>query len=72
MLTERGLVLKDQVETMGIRIVECYPGAAQDIWEIPRQHRDLQGLIRGLTGLGIKGLASQITSDPPDAYIEKF
>ncbi len=67
MLTERGLALKSEIETMGLRIVECYPGAAQDIWEIPRQHRDLKGLLRGLKGLGIKGLTSQITSDELDA-----
>ena len=52
---------------MGVRIVECYPGAAQDIWEIPRQHHDLKGLLHGLKDLGIKGLTSQITSDELDA-----
>ncbi len=67
MLTERGLALKSQIETMGVRIVECYPGAAQDIWEIPRQHRDLKGLLHGLRDLGVKGLTRQITSDELDA-----
>ena len=67
MLTERGLALKSQIETMGVRIVECYPGAAQDIWEIPRQHRNLKGLMQGLKDLGIKGLTMQMTSDELDA-----
>ncbi len=67
MLTERGLALKSEIETMGVRIVECYPGAAQDIWEIPRQHHDLKGLLHGLKDLGIKGLTSQFTSDELDA-----
>ena len=28
MLTERGLALKTQIESLGYRAVECYPGAA--------------------------------------------
>ena len=57
MLTERGLALKTQIEKMGYRTVECYPGAAQDIWGIPRQKHDLKGLLHGLQELGVKGLA---------------
>ncbi len=67
MLTERGLALKAQFEMMGYRTVECYPGAAQDIWEIPRQHRDLNGLLRGLKELGVRGLTKKMTSDELDA-----
>jgi hypothetical protein len=67
MLTERGLALKAQIEKMGYRTVECYPGAAQDIWGIPRQKHTLTGLLRGLTGLGIKGLTTNMTSDELDA-----
>jgi len=47
--------------------VGSYSGAAQDIWEIPRQHRDLKGLLHGLKDLGVKGLTNQITSDELDA-----
>ncbi|MGE3557836.1 MAG: DUF429 domain-containing protein [Nitrospira sp.] len=39
MLTERGLVLKQRLTEMGYQAVECYPGAAQDLWGIPRQHQ---------------------------------
>jgi len=67
MLTERGLALKAQIEKMGYRTVECYPGAAQDIWKIPRQHHDLKGLLRGLKNLGVKGLTRKMTSDELDA-----
>ena len=66
MLTERGLALKAQIEKMGNRTVECYPGAAQDIWGIPRQHHDLKGLLRGLKNLGVKGLTRKMTSDELD------
>ncbi len=67
MLTERGLALKAKIETMGYRAVECYPGAAQDVWGIPRQHRDRKGLMRGLEGLGVKGLTPEMTGDELDA-----
>lgn len=67
MLTERGLALRENIETMGYRIVECYPGAAQDIWGIPRQHRDLNGLLGGLKELGVRGLTKKMTSDELDA-----
>lgn len=67
MLTERGLALKAEIETMGYQVVECYPGAAQDIWGIPRQHHDLKGLLKGLKDLGISGLTTKMTSDELDA-----
>ena len=67
MLTERGLALKAEIETMGYQVVECYPGAAQDIWGIPRQHHDLKGLLKGLKKLGVRGLTTKMTSDELDA-----
>ena len=67
MLTERGLALRAKLETMGYRVVECYPGAAQDIWSIPRQHRDLKGLLSGLKKLGVRGLTRGMTGDELDA-----
>jgi predicted nuclease with RNAse H fold len=67
MLTERGLALKAEIETMGYRVVECYPGAAQDVWGLPRQHRDRKGLLRGLRALGVAGLTAKMTGDELDA-----
>jgi predicted nuclease with RNAse H fold len=67
MLTERGLTLRVKIEAVGYRVVECYPGAAQDVWGIPRQHRDLKGLLRGLKELGVRGLTTEMTSDELDA-----
>lgn len=67
MLTERGLALKAKIEAMGFAVVECYPGAAQDLWHIPRQHRDRTGLLRGLADLGVKGLTAEMTGDELDA-----
>ena len=67
MLTERGMSLKSKIETMGYRAAECFPGGAQDVWGIPRQHRDINGLRAGLAQLGVKGLRDHTTSDELDA-----
>jgi predicted nuclease with RNAse H fold len=67
MLTERGLALKKKLSAMSYRAVECYPGAAQDVWGLPRQHRDRQGLLAGLRKLGVRGLRKAATSDELDA-----
>lgn len=48
MLTERGIRLKRQLEKEGIRVVEIYPGGAQDIWKLPRARRDREKLQNGL------------------------
>lgn len=53
LLTERGLALKQKIKRGGYRVIECYPGAAQDVWGVPRQHRDSKGLLSGLTELGL-------------------
>lgn len=54
-LTQRGIQLKEALEARGIAIIETYPGAAQDIWGIPRQ-RDVVGLRRGLARFRLQGL----------------
>lgn len=67
MLTERGLSLKRTLLRLGFHAVECYPGAAQDLWGIPRQHQDRLGLLCGLRKLGLRGLKKTATSDELDA-----
>jgi len=67
MLTERGLAIQARIEEMGCRAVECYPGGAQDMWGIPRHHRDMAGLRSGLAALGVRGLTGALTSDELDA-----
>ncbi len=56
-LTRRGMHLKAILEAQGVSVVETYPGAAQDLWGIPRQ-RDTAGLRRGLTRFRLQGLDS--------------
>ena len=67
MLTERGLGLRAKIRAMGYRAIECYPGAAQDVWGISRQHQDRKELLAGLKKLGVRGLTKAITSDELDA-----
>jgi predicted nuclease with RNAse H fold len=67
MLTARGISLKRRLVKMGYRPVECYPGVAQDLWGLPRQHKNLSGLLARLKKLGLKGLKKTATSDELDA-----
>jgi uncharacterized protein len=54
-LTQRGMQLKAALEDGGFAVIETYPGAAQDIWGIPRQ-RNVTGLRRGLSRFHLQGL----------------
>ncbi len=67
-LTLRGLALKEKLEERGLRVFETYPGAAQDLWGIPRQ-KDPQGLKQGLKRFKLKGNWERpgVTKDELDA-----
>jgi predicted nuclease with RNAse H fold len=66
-LTKRGILLKKRFNRLGFRVIEIYPGAAQDIWRIPRKQFGLGRLRRGLENLGIKGLERGMNGDELDA-----
>jgi predicted nuclease with RNAse H fold len=55
MLTTRGLWLRQALEAEGMRTIESYPGAAQDLLGIPRKQAGTELLRRGLLRLGITG-----------------
>jgi predicted nuclease with RNAse H fold len=67
-LTLRGLALKEKLQKRGLRVFETYPGAAQDLWGIPRQ-KDPQGLQQGLKRFKLKGnwQSPGVTKDELDA-----
>ena len=67
MLTVRGIQLKEELEKSGFRVVEIYPGGAQDVWGIPRAKKDKEALRTGLRSLGIKGLKKNISDHELDA-----
>jgi uncharacterized protein len=66
-LTVRGIKLKKVLKRKGYRVIEIYPGAAQDVWGIPRKQKGLPKLRRGLEKLGLKGLTKTMNGDELDA-----
>lgn len=56
-LTLRGIKLRREIEAIpdGPKVIESYPGAAQDVLCIPRKQKGLELLRAGLTELGLKG-----------------
>jgi len=66
-LTKRGIELRKILEAEGFRVVEIYPGGAQDVWNIPRARSNLSGLRSGLRKLGITGLKKGCTDHELDA-----
>jgi predicted nuclease with RNAse H fold len=67
LLTKRGIRLKEILKKKGFLVIEVYPGAAQDIWKIPRKQKGLEKLMIGLKSLGIKGLRKDMSDDELDA-----
>jgi predicted nuclease with RNAse H fold len=66
-LTTRGIRLKELLAGRGFEVIEIYPGAAQDIWQIARKQGGLAKLRRGLEQLGLKGLEKNMNGDELDA-----
>ena len=69
MLTRRGIKLTHELRKAGNKVIESYPGAAQDILGIPRKKASLEELKWGLSRAGISGefLTADITHDEVDA-----
>lgn len=66
-LTQRGIHLKRMLSRRGFKALEMYPGAAQDIWKIPRKQFGLGPLRRGLERLGLHTLDRRMNGDELDA-----
>jgi histidinol phosphatase-like PHP family hydrolase/predicted nuclease with RNAse H fold len=69
-LTLRGIGLRKKIEELprAPKVIESYPGAAQDILAIPRKQKSLSLLRHGLMRLGLRGRALQTKShDEMDA-----
>lgn len=54
-LTKRGIRLAEQFRNAGYPVIECFPGAAQDVIQLPRKRTDESLLKRGLSRFGIQG-----------------
>jgi len=66
-LTTRGIRVKKALENGGIKVVEVFPGGAQDVLKIPRKQKGLNELKKGLETLGIIGLVNGLTDHELDA-----
>jgi len=66
-LTERGIMLKNFFISKGLRVIEAYPGGAQDMLKLPRKSKGINELIKGLKSLNIRGIRENITHDELDA-----
>ena len=69
MLTRRGIRLAQEFRNRGLKVIESYPGAAQDILGIPRKKASLDELKFGLVRAGISGefATTKVTHDEVDA-----
>ena len=54
-LTNRGMRIAQRFRSVGIPVIESYPGAAQDIMGIPRKGIGIEFLRQGLADFGISG-----------------
>jgi predicted nuclease with RNAse H fold len=71
-LTMRGMLLKEILEKRGFKVIEVYPGGAQDVLCIPRKQRGLDKLRVGLGSLGITGLKDGLSDHELDAVTCAF
>ena len=69
-LTKRGIKLKKKLKDF--KVIEVYPGGAQDVLKIPRKSKGLKKLSRGLKKLGIKGIRNNSTGDELDAITAAY
>lgn len=68
-LTKRGIILKNIFEEKGLKVIETYPGSAQDLLGIPRKGDNHKPLQRALVKYGFTGDVNKknITHDELDA-----
>lgn len=65
-LTMRGISLASKLRSLNFTVIESYPGAAQDILDIPRKNKGVDVLAAALAGYGIVGELN-VTHDELDA-----
>lgn len=70
-LTKRGIHLAKLFRGQGYPVIECFPGAAQNVVQLPRKRTDESLLKKGLSVFGIHGdfQTAQVCHDELDAII---
>jgi predicted nuclease with RNAse H fold len=71
-LTSRGINLRRILENKHFRVIEVYPGGAQDILGIPRKQKGLRKLRDGLEKVGMRGLNDRMSDHELDAVTCAF
>ncbi len=69
-LTIRGMQLKKEIERMGIKVIEVFPGASYDVFGVPR--KDTVAIIRFFKHVGLKpksALTRDLSQDQLDAVM---
>lgn len=66
-LTSRGINLRRILEDEQFRVIEVYPGGAQDILGIPRKQQGLERLRAGLMKARVRGLNNRMSDHELDA-----
>jgi len=68
-LTARGMKLRGVFEGEGLEVIESFPGAIQDILEMPRKQAGLDALGKALRdfGVSVASTAARLTGDELDA-----
>jgi hypothetical protein len=66
-LTSRGINLRGILENKHLRVIEVYPGGAQDILGISRKQQGLKRLRAGLEKVGVRGLNNRMSDHELDA-----
>lgn len=61
-LTLRGIGLHATIEAAGHRVIEVYPGMAQDVLGIPRKRQGRPALAAGLRRAGVRGIPRRVPS----------
>jgi predicted nuclease with RNAse H fold len=70
--TARGMNLRKILESQKFRVIEVYPGGAQDVMGIPRKQAGLDKLRTGLESLGIEGLNNSMSDHELDSVTCAF
>jgi hypothetical protein len=66
-LTSRGMNLRRILEEKHFKVIEVYPGGAQDVLRIPRKQQGLEKLRAGLEKAGVRGLTNRMSDHELDA-----
>ncbi|MBM3139761.1 MAG: DUF429 domain-containing protein [Chloroflexi bacterium] len=68
-LTLRGIALHARLAAARRRVIEVYPGMAQDVLGIPRKRRGIDAVRRGLKRRGVRGIprGRRVSPDELDA-----